>query len=134
MANKPTSILILDDDQDFIEMITVGLTLLGYDVASFTNPSEALRVFFAQPDSYRVVVTDVFMVGSTGIDFARTIRSVSKTTRIMFISGLAETLEDERGSLRDVGDTEASRRTGLSLGTVAGEAAINRPRRPLPPA
>jgi CheY-like chemotaxis protein len=88
------TVLLLDDDDDFVEMAAVGMSRLGYSVTAFTDPEEAQAAFLASPHSFQVVISDVYMENLSGFDLAKSIRTVCSSTRIVLISGLVEKVNE----------------------------------------
>jgi PAS domain S-box-containing protein len=60
-------ILVVDDDPDLAETLTVGLHRYGYEVLSLTDPTDALRVFREEPERWDLVVSDQVMPNMTGL-------------------------------------------------------------------
>lgn len=60
-------ILVVDDDPDLAEALTVGLHRYGYDVLSLTDPTDALQAVREEPERWDLVVSDQVMPGMTGL-------------------------------------------------------------------
>ena len=67
-------ILLVDDDDDFADMLTAGLERLGYEVAIANHPEQALSAFREDPDLWDLVITDHTMPDMTGLEMIRRIR------------------------------------------------------------
>ena len=75
------SVLVVDDEESFVDALTIGLSREGYRVHAARTGSEALRLFEeVKPD---LVLLDVMLPGMSGIDVCRVIRTTSKTPIIM---------------------------------------------------
>lgn len=61
-----TGILIVDDETDFRVMLKAALESAGYTVEVAANGNEALRLQHRSPAD--IVVTDIFMPGSDGME------------------------------------------------------------------
>jgi DNA-binding response OmpR family regulator len=73
-------ILVADDDEDFLNLVTVRLEQDGHRVERASDGSEALRMAReADPD---LCVLDVMMPGLTGFDVLRELRAEERTQRI----------------------------------------------------
>ena len=84
-------ILIVDDDPDITEAMTVVLESKGYKVAGAANSAEAMKQL--QQNRPDLIILDVMMdTQSEGFVFSRQIKSNSKTKNIpiLMITGVKE--------------------------------------------
>lgn len=79
------SILILDDDADFNNLLTDIFTQADYDVTSERDPESAVGVF--QSKHFDLVVTDQKMPGLTGEEFIREIKNIRSDIPVIMVSG-----------------------------------------------
>ncbi len=86
-AGKGERILYVDDDDAVVLLIDRTLSLRGYEVTGFTNPTTAVSAFAADPTAFDVVVTDLSMPGMNGFEVARAIKKTSKATPVVLTSG-----------------------------------------------
>ncbi len=78
---RPTSVLLVEDEDSFVEALTVGLRREGFEVSVAVDGAEALELFDAvQPD---LVLLDVMLPKVGGIDVCRELRSRSSVPIIM---------------------------------------------------
>ena len=78
---RPTSVLLVEDEDSFVEALTVGLRREGFEVAVAVDGAEALEMFDdVQPD---LVLLDVMLPKVGGIDVCRELRSRSTVPIIM---------------------------------------------------
>jgi two-component system, OmpR family, response regulator RegX3 len=76
-----TSVLLVEDEDSFVDALTVGLKREGFRVAVARDGVEALEVFDdVQPD---LVLLDVMLPKISGIDVCRQLRSKSNVPIIM---------------------------------------------------
>jgi two-component system response regulator RegX3 len=81
VALPETTILVVEDEDSFIDALTVGLKREGFRVQLARDGAEALEVFDAvQPD---LVLLDVMLPKLSGIDVCRELRTRSKVPIIM---------------------------------------------------
>lgn len=80
MELKP-KILIIDDDENITELISLYLNKEGYDTKIILSGSMALSVFLAYAPS--LVILDIMLPGKDGYDVCKEIRQVSNTPIIM---------------------------------------------------
>jgi len=76
-------ILIADDENDIVELLSYNLKKEGYEVFSASNGKEALEQAKLKPD---VILLDVMMPVKDGLSLAREIRVVNKTVPIIFLT------------------------------------------------
>jgi two-component system response regulator RegX3 len=89
MANAPeTTVLVVEDEESFVEALTVGLKREGFRVHVATDGPEALRVFDEiQPD---LVLLDVMLPRMSGIEVCRQLRMRSQVPIIMVSAKTSE--------------------------------------------
>ena len=81
MTTEVTTVLVVEDEDSFIDALTVGLTREGFRVQVARDGAQALDLFDAvRPD---LVLLDVMLPKVSGIDVCREIRSRSKVPIIM---------------------------------------------------
>jgi PAS domain S-box-containing protein len=86
-AGDGERVLYIDDDEAILHLSTRILERLGYRVAGFTNPEEALAVFNERPLEFDVAVTDLSMPGKSGFDVARELRKSRPDLPVLMTSG-----------------------------------------------
>jgi two-component system, response regulator, stage 0 sporulation protein F len=85
-----TRVLVVDDDADARELISLVLSQAGYEVDEAAEGFAALsKVSHVRPD---VVVTDLRMPGMSGVDLAQRIRRIHGDVPVIIATGL-ETLD-----------------------------------------
>jgi two-component system, OmpR family, response regulator RegX3 len=71
--SRSTSVLVVEDEDSFVDALTLGLTREGFSVSVARDGAEALEVFDdVQPD---LVLLDVMLPKMSGIDVCRQLRS-----------------------------------------------------------
>jgi two-component system response regulator RegX3 len=81
MSGPETTVLVVEDEDSFVEALTVGLKREGFRVQVATDGAQALEVFDAiRPD---LVLLDVMLPTISGIDVCREIRRKSSVPIIM---------------------------------------------------
>jgi DNA-binding response OmpR family regulator len=90
-------ILVADDDEDILFLVTTRLTRDGFEVVSARNGSDALAL--AQAHRPRVAVLDVGMPGIDGIEVLRQIRADEKLqdVRVLLLTAKAQESDVRRG-------------------------------------
>ncbi len=81
MATEMTTVLVVEDEESFIEALTIGLRREGFRVQVARDGVQALDLFEAvKPD---LVLLDVMLPKMSGLDVCRHIRQRSKVPIIM---------------------------------------------------
>jgi two-component system response regulator RegX3 len=88
MANPQTSVLLVEDEDSFIDALTVGLKREGFHVTVARDGAEALDLF--ETSSPDLVLLDVMLPKISGIDVCREIRARSQVPIIMVTAKSAE--------------------------------------------
>ena len=82
------TILIVDDEQDILKVLSYGLEALGFSVITADNGSDAIiSAVQQQPD---LVILDVIMPGMDGGEVARKLKELTETKYIpiVFLTGM----------------------------------------------
>ena len=84
------SILVVDDEQDFIDSVRRGLVTSGFkNVTTETNPRRASEMF-EKGIMFDVVLIDVTMPGMNGIELLEVIRSNSPRSECIMVTAVDE--------------------------------------------
>jgi PAS domain S-box-containing protein len=89
-AQRGETVLVVEDEE-YIRVSTVDmLTELGFNVRDAPSAEAALAAIKAglRPD---ILITDHLMPGMTGVQLAHAVRQLAPQTRILIVSGFAET-------------------------------------------
>lgn len=80
-------VLLIDDEQEFVETLAERLQTRGFSVSTALNGDEGLtRLAEVKPD---VVILDVLMPGKNGIQTLKEIKDVNPLVEIMMLTGHA---------------------------------------------
>lgn len=94
-------ILLVDDEEDVLKMLTEMSEHLGYRVMAVSDSTEAYALFCSTPEEFDLVVTDQTMPGLTGTVLAQKILALKPEMPIIICTGFSETLTD--GKARELG-------------------------------
>lgn len=78
-------ILVVDDQESILVVLSELLALIGFDVVVATSGSEGLTKFLKDP--FDLVLTDLKMSGMDGLSFAIKIKQQSSTTPVILMTG-----------------------------------------------
>jgi len=86
-VQAPLRAFFVEDNDDLREQITWMLQEEGVQVRAFADAEEALAAY--EPDEVDVVITDVSLIGMSGVDLARAILRRAPQAWVVFSSGYA---------------------------------------------
>jgi CheY-like chemotaxis protein len=82
-----TKILVVDDEIDFLEMISLRLKANDYNVVTAMNGNEALEKFKSEKPA--AVLLDILMPGMDGIDVLKKIRQDDPKVPVFIITAFS---------------------------------------------
>jgi len=85
---KPPKILIVDDEQDTRELFATVLAAEGYQITVAEDGARALSLF--KTDTFDLVITDLKMPGSDGLQLLREIRKSGSNADVITATGYGE--------------------------------------------
>jgi len=80
-------IYIVDDEEMILELATVLLEPLGYEVATFRDPVQALSALAAAAPRPALIVTDYAMHTMDGMEFIAQCRQLVPQQKLVLVSG-----------------------------------------------
>ena len=91
-------IYVVDDEPMLLELATVVLEPLGYQIESFRDPETALRAFSATLRRPALIITDYAMHTMNGLELVAACRSLQPNQKVLLLSGTVDeqTYENER--------------------------------------
>jgi CheY-like chemotaxis protein len=96
LAGGEERIMVVDDEPSIITLESKMLTMYGYEVAAFTDVTEALQQFEENPGRFDLVVTDMSMPHMTGAQLAKKIFEISPEMPVILCSGHSELINREK--------------------------------------
>ncbi len=94
----PGRILVVDDDPSVRAFLVAALTEAGHSVAAAENGERGIEIFQADPCD--LVLTDVMMPGTTGLEVLRTVKRRSPGVEVIVVTAHAS-LDTAIQALRD---------------------------------
>jgi two-component system response regulator RegA len=85
--NEQASLLLVDDDAVFCQVLHRALEKRGYSVTVAHSVEQALPLALANPPEYAVV--DLKMGGASGLTLVRVLHGLDSATRIVVLTGYA---------------------------------------------
>jgi two-component system alkaline phosphatase synthesis response regulator PhoP len=91
------TILVVDDEQDIVDLISYNLSKEGYEVATASNGTDAVEL--AQRMRPDLVILDIMMPGLDGFEVCRTLRQdpSMQSTAIVFLTAKAGEIDQILG-------------------------------------
>jgi len=96
-TDRKTQVIILDDEPIVCKRLKPGLEKVGYEVEAFTHSVDAMERI--KEKEFDIVITDLKMEGFDGMQFLTEVKSRSKTTEVIVITGFA-TMETAKESFQ----------------------------------
>ena len=80
-----TRVLLVDDEEQFLDALSERLAIRDYEITTSLNGEDALEKI--KQYNYDVVILDVAMPGTDGIEVLREIRKLKPLTEVIMLSG-----------------------------------------------
>ena len=81
-------ILVIDDDLDILDVMTITLKDAGYSV--LCAPDGQTGILLAKSHSPQIVITDIKMPGMSGLDVLEKIKKIKPATEVIVTTGFAD--------------------------------------------
>ncbi|KAB0669408.1 response regulator [Oryzomonas sagensis] len=88
LDRRPPHILVVDDEEDILRLITFGLEQSGFRISTAGHATGARRLL--QDDQFDTIITDVMMPDEDGITFLGDIHRRLPDTPIIIMTGYAQ--------------------------------------------
>ena len=82
-----TLIYVVDDEAMLLELATVILEPLGYEISTFRDPTKALETFARGNPRPNLIITDYAMHSMNGMDLIQECRRLEPNQKILLLSG-----------------------------------------------
>lgn len=89
-------IFIVDDEEPIIEMETMMLERLGYQVTSTPCSSDALEIFKKDPARFDLIITDMTMPDLTGFQLSSEIKKIRPDMPVILCTGYSDQVDEEK--------------------------------------
>ena len=81
------SVLLVDDEKDFVESLAERLQLRDFNVATALNGDEAIKL--VEENDFDVIVLDVKMPGKDGVETLKEIKNKEQLSQVIMLTGHA---------------------------------------------
>jgi len=89
-SEQRASVLVVEDEESFIDALTIGLDREGFDVTIARDGQQALAIFATS--QFDVVLLDLMLPKMSGLDVCRSMRA-SSTVPIIIVSAKGEEVD-----------------------------------------
>lgn len=93
MASK--QILIIEDDSNIVELLTIHLRDLGCEVTAASSGHQGLAA--AKSNTFDLIILDIMLPGLNGMEVCRKIRQTDRQTPIMMLTARSEEIDKVMG-------------------------------------
>jgi len=80
-------LLLVDDENDFVETLAERLRLRNFNVSVALNGNEAINL--VKENEFDVIVLDVLMPGKDGVETLKEIKSIDQISQVIMLTGHA---------------------------------------------
>ena len=88
-------ILYVDDEKALVDIALQQMPLLGYRVAGFGDPEEALAAFKGEPEAFDLIITDLHMPKLNGSELSSLIKETRPDIPIILCTGFSEKINED---------------------------------------
>jgi CheY-like chemotaxis protein len=89
-------VLVVDDEEKIVDLLTRLLNHLGYKVVGRTDSRAALDLFARQPRAFDLVISDQTMPGLSGDELARALRKIRPDLPLIICTGFSPRMTEEQ--------------------------------------
>jgi PAS domain S-box-containing protein len=100
--NNARRVLIVDDDAWVLESLSLSLREAGHEITTANNGNDAIQLLLnrtRQNDRFDLIITDLGMPDMNGGELAQRVKSISKDTPVILLTGWAAQLDTEKNSM-----------------------------------
>ena len=87
MENKKSTLLLVEDEELVRCSVDAALSMRGYKILPAANAEEALAAAQNYPGEIQLMVTDLSLPVTSGVELAQIIRTVRPHIKVLFVSG-----------------------------------------------
>ncbi|KAA3609912.1 MAG: PAS domain S-box protein [Calditrichaeota bacterium] len=92
-------ILVVEDDPKVRALVSETLCGNGYKVFESSNGKDAIKVYNANKNTIKLILTDVVMPKMNGREFASKVKKINKEIKLLYMTGYADQVVIDRGML-----------------------------------
>ena len=100
LDGRGMKVLLVDDSEEFAEMVEGRLRRQGFEVRTCHSAIEALQVFQQSVSDWSLLITDQVMPGLKGIDLIQSVKAIRPRLPCILLTGYAATLTMQEAQSR----------------------------------
>jgi PAS domain S-box-containing protein len=89
------NVLFIDDEAAAVQMVSIMMTKLGFNIRAEKSPVEALNLFRENPDQFDLVITDLTMPEMTGIQLAGELHKIAPSIPVILMTGYGKIIDHD---------------------------------------
>ena len=93
MGSRSSCILLVDDEEVILDVGTMMLEKIGYQVLGAKNSAEAVEIFKRSGNEIDLVLLDLKLPDESGAETFKKIRAIDPDARVILSTGYNETQE-----------------------------------------
>jgi len=102
VERKPQTILLVDDENTVLDLVTKILEEEGYSVLPAAGGREGLTIAQTHKGRIDLLLTDIVMPGMSGGELARQVQELCPGIRVLYMSGYTKYTAVGHGALESV--------------------------------
>ena len=95
MAEKPVRVLFVDDEEEYVSVLSKRLRRRGLEVSTASRADDALAL--VKDGNFDVALVDLIMPGISGLDLLKNIKAVRPTIQVILLTGRGSGREGVEG-------------------------------------
>jgi DNA-binding NtrC family response regulator len=92
---RPVRVLIVDDEDEFVDAVVERLNLRGFEANGVTTGREAIQLL--EEHTYEILLLDVKMPGLGGLEILRQVKAKRPELKVVLLTGHGSTQDAEEG-------------------------------------
>lgn len=99
VAQGTETIMVVEDEPDILDIVSLMLTQLGYHVISSSSVEQAVKLASEGQEKIDLLLTDVIMPGMNGRELGKRIAEIFPDIKHLFMSGYTADIIGQHGVL-----------------------------------
>jgi CheY-like chemotaxis protein len=131
MDNKPIKVMVVEDEEMLLEVVTRKLKTVGFDVISCISAKQALEYLKTMQETPDVIWLDYYLEDMNGLDFMRLLRADNNFAKIPVVVVSNSASAEKKDAMLALGAKmyilKAQHRLDEIIDAIKGMLAENKP-------